>query len=54
MNKIPLIFISLGMLILFGILSYVIYTINNVIGILFGIAVVLLWIGRLLYSIKSF
>lgn len=36
MNKIPLIFISLGML------------------ILFGIAVVLLWIGRLLYSIKSF
>lgn len=53
-DKIPLIFISSGVLILFGILSYLIYTINNVIGIIFGIAVVLLWIGRLLHSIKSF
>lgn len=53
-DKIPLMFISSGVLILFVILSYLIYMINNVIGIIFGIAVVLLWIGMLLHSIKSF
>ena len=52
-NKLPLIFISFGTLMLFGILSYGIYTINNVIGIIFGIAVLLFWTGMLLYSIKS-
>ena len=51
-NKIPLIFVSSGMLILFGALSYAIYTINNVIGVMFGIAVLLFWIGMVLYSIK--
>lgn len=53
-DKIPLIFLSSGVLVLSGIWSYLIYTINNVIGIISGMAIVLLWIGMLLCSIKAF